>query len=707
MQSEPIRKTIWALALLLFLMPVLAGGNFPWGVDAQTGIFVWTIGMALLWAWTTLANSVDIKPLLKARLLWPLWLFILYLLISWPLAAVLDSAIRTSVVWLAVLLLPLTVLQLQPTRRETVVLVSALCVAAAVCGFYGVYQQVWGFDAMQNIRGMSQADLKLLDEVRRLQRPFSLFPGANAFGGFMLPFFPLSVWLLGRVRNWPGRVGVLILLHACIVGVYISYSRGAWVLLLVGMVAVAALYLPKTARRVLIAAGLVALIACYMLWNQAADTTLEATNAADSETDSGGRLASIFDPAEVSIQARAGYWETAWRMGHAYFPFGAGLGTFADVSRPHQSLPNYTRDPHNILLRLYAELGIFGVLLFVWALVSAGLAFYRGRSEGESTPHGLWMIALALLVAHAMIDLDFSSPAIVGVFWFLLSLFWRFAVSTASVASASSDPVKRSLVAVAVVLIVFGVQFPPLMSHNYLRLADAAAGSTQYGKALQLTESARAYWPLDPAVQYRLSRDYLRRFESHRDPADLKRAQEAVRNAALANPTNPEYHLGLADVEAAGGSNDHIVDHLRNAASSYPTSIHYRLVLAKGLSFSGDYAAALAAVDDALALEQTYLRHRHPDGMDLIEARFFRAAILNEQKRYEEAIAEYRTIIELCRTPGLVLQSYTSRRQVRIDVADVLKNAEDFIDRVRQERAAAENPAPKPEAMPEPARETE
>jgi len=688
-------RRLWPFYLAVFAMPILGGGNFPWLAEAHTASLVWQVLVLLVWTSTTVQRPVGFRDLFAHRPLWPFYLFSLWLVALVPFSQVIDASVKTSLVWVGAMLLAQTALQLRLDEKERTRTLIVYFAAVVFCAVYGIYQGLWGMPALKSLEGLSADDLKLLAEV---QRPFSFFPGANVFGGVLVSLMPIAVLLFlagGRLRT---RVALGAGVALVVTALLFSYSRGAWAVCLVGLfpVALAAAGHRKRRRVILAFAALFALAYVFFLGLQ-----FEADPSRDQLAQSViDRFYALGHKSDASVKARLGYWATGLAMGHAHFPFGAGPGTFAELSRLHQTLPNYTRSPHNVLIQLYAETGPIGLMLFFWLLVSAAREAWR-RRDGDASPWALRLIAVAALLAllHGLIDIDFESPAVIGAFFLFTALLWTPALPQAIRKGRASDPTVRTLAATAFIVLFFVGRFLPFLGGRYYDLSLAAEETGAREKARAFTADSLAVWPYNPAAHYRQSRFLIDDYQGSKDSAALARARAEVERAIALSPGNPEYRLGLADVIAMAGDRQAALDALRAAAQLYPTSVYYRYELARGLALAGNLSHAVYELNDVLRYEQAYLDHKNPNGIDLIYARFLRAAILNDQKQYGEAIDEYGRIIRLCQDSGLILNAYTSQRPSHTTCEQIVQQAKDYIGRVETDRKASDSrgqPQPAP-----------
>lgn len=689
--------TPWFFYVVLALTPLLAAGNNIWFGDAAVARFIWFALVLVCWGWVMLSRPAGFREILRHRPLWPAIAFFVWLLISAACATVLDSAIRQTLWWLAAMLMGLTALQLRLTRDQILTAAAVILGASALTAIYGVYQGFYLLPALAASAGLGAEDLRL---VQQAQRPFSLFIGANPFGGFMAAVAPLGVMLLLLARHRLVRLFGALCFALVVLGLIASFSRGAWVVFLFGLLPLGWMLLRGRARLALVAVFALLLVTLYLFWNM--QTTVDPSR--DQLTASlGGRLASIFESAEVSVMARKDYWNTASRMGADHPLTGGGMGTFGEISRIYQALPNYSRDPHNIGLKLFAETGLPGLLLFLGVVLAAFLSLHlRGRPKG-SAPASPWIaLSLLLLLLHASIDIDFSAPAPIALFWLWVALLMLPALPPPAAEGRPTDPMLRALAATFVILALVAVHFFALLGELYDRNALWAMEQNAHTKARELAEQAVETWPLNPAAHYRRSRLAIVDYKMTRNPVELETARRHVDTAIRLNDYNPEYRVGLADILAMSGQTGEVVQALKEAAERYPSSIHYQSEYARALSLSGDHAGALYAINSAIRDYGTeYLRHRNPNGLDLVGAHFLRAAILNEQRQWDAARAAYEAIVELCKQEGLVLSSFASMHRNAPTCQQITEQARSYMERIEEERRKPARPEGPPIPLPQ------
>jgi O-antigen ligase len=195
------------------------------------------------------------------------------------------------------------------------------------------------------------------------------------------------------------RIAYLAATPVFVVTLYLTYSRGGWLALAVGLVAMLALRLPALDRRVAIplAAGVVlaasvAVIAVARGFESS--TTTPASGASRLTTVSGSN--------------RAEYWSVAWRDVENHPVVGSGAGSWGRYWVRERPVPQPARDAHSLFLETLAELGPLGLALLVAAFAAPFAAAVRTR-RNALTPAALG--PFAAYTAHAAQDWDWELPA--------------------------------------------------------------------------------------------------------------------------------------------------------------------------------------------------------------------------------------------------------------------------------------------------------
>jgi len=237
-------------------------------------------------------------------------------------------------------------------------------------------------------------------------RAYSIVNNPNGLGAFLLLGALLSMSLaLARLR----LVQRLVMAAVCVVllaGIAVTFSRGAWIGLGVGILAV----LIMAYRRYLAPVFVVAFIAWFAL---PAKFTQRLTFAF-----SGGYVAKSTEAGRLFV------WKMALQRIADHPWFGVGLGTFGGTSAVTFGLSRFWVD--DFYLQLAAEGGLILLALFMWILWRTGKSLIKSNKSS----HDPYVRALTagvfggfVAVAVANVTASVWETLIVGVgFWFLAGL---------------------------------------------------------------------------------------------------------------------------------------------------------------------------------------------------------------------------------------------------------------------------------------------
>jgi len=231
------------------------------------------------------------------------------------------------------------------------------------------------------------------------------YAGVNGLAAFEAMIF--SVLLAGYVyaRRFWLKIGLALLAASCIYCLLFSFSRGGYAGALAGLVAIGLL----KARRLLVVAALI-----VFSWQVLLPTSVQERITMTSEKNEAGELA------DHSAEARLILWEDAIDLFKRNPVTGSGFQSYKHMHRvgPYN-------DTHNYFVKILAETGVVGMLLFLallWKLTRLGFNLFS-----EATEKPFWA-ALGLgfvgLMAAAVVTNFFGDrwtyQQVDGYLWILL-----------------------------------------------------------------------------------------------------------------------------------------------------------------------------------------------------------------------------------------------------------------------------------------------
>ncbi len=251
--------------------------------------------------------------------------------------------------------------------------------------------------------------------VTRLQGLFSHPDNLGIFLGRGLAFVVALAVLLRAAGERPRRIAYALAGLVIAVAVFFSFSRGAWL-------------------AVLVAAGWTV----WLVGGRAARVFAGALVAAGT---------AVFAAAEAHLLPerilhtgsgviRVDLWQTSLHMLRDHPIFGIGLDQFLNqyqgpYADPAHQAERWTSHPHNLVLDWWLSLGIMGVLVAGWLAVRVargGWALVRTADIRGRALAGAALAGLLAMLVHGLIDNSYFLQDLALTFWLFcafLQLLWK------------------------------------------------------------------------------------------------------------------------------------------------------------------------------------------------------------------------------------------------------------------------------------------
>jgi len=275
-------------------------------------------------------------------------------------------------------------------------------------------------------------------------------------------------------------------------------------------------------------------------------------------TNEPGRLGSL------SSNNRLDWWGEAWDIFRADPLVGAGAGSFDVARKRYRESASAVTQPHSVPLQFLAGMGLVGLALFaalVAAAAAAAAAARRRLEGGERDAAAALSVALALWLAHALVDYDWDFVAVTGP-----AVFAAGALAAAGrqrPARASARPLAAAA-AVGLAVAAAASVVTPWLAERSVREVGAALDRGDLAAAADSARRARSLDPLALAPLFARARvEEVRRD----DEAALATYREAVR----LQPENPEtwYALGIYEFDRGDRCSAYV--HLNEAYTLDPS----------------------------------------------------------------------------------------------------------------------------------------
>lgn len=236
------------------------------------------------------------------------------------------------------------------------------------------------------------------------------------------------------------QVTLLILLVLTLIGLYFSYTRGAWLSVVVALIVWLFIYY-KVKFKYLFIVGASALLILLISWDKiqmelARNSAEHTTEQFDERLQSAANITS-----DASNLERINRWSAAWEMFKERPIFGFGPATYAFEYAPYQDPENLTiistnfndkGNAHSEYLGPLAEMGILGfisMLLIVIAIFYTGITLYIHYPKEEKEIRTLLLFMILALVTYFFhgilnnyLDTDKAAVPVYGICAVIIAL---------------------------------------------------------------------------------------------------------------------------------------------------------------------------------------------------------------------------------------------------------------------------------------------
>lgn len=431
-------------------------------------------------------------------------------------------------------------------------LAGAVVLLSAVVSGYGLYQYFWGFDKVYSYifyAGSDQVVKAPALNIIATRRVFSTLALPGTLWGFLVCALPFHAMLWKR--GWKTRAAVVVSGAMLLTAGFLTRSFG----FLLGLFILALVYGWIRHRN--------------FLWKRVLPVMIGL--AAVALLFYAGRRGMIQSQNPVGL--RFLNWASAWNI-FAERPLGTGLNTFG-VVYPEYMMPgaNETQYVHNTPLQLLSELGWPLVLALSVALLWGANSIRRFFHAGLDDRRFWLLLALAVWMAHNMVDIDLYFPS-VGVLGAVLigSFFSRRPqefprISRLSIAGTS-------LVALAFVAFA-GVS---CVASELQARAQIEFENKKLATAIETLDIARYICPINSSIQHDAGEILLNLYHQTKKPEYLTRATTAFETAIRLSPEKSGSRVGYALSLSTANRMTEAREQIRIAQTLYPSSAYVQSI---------------------------------------------------------------------------------------------------------------------------------
>ena len=413
----------WRGSLILRALDLSAGasrGNLSWGPALALGLVLFlvpfvptTVTVILVWGSGALCLGLRLlgtRFFIPRGLVAPGVAFTVVLCLSTVTSVSPSSSLEALVLWASyILLAALLAMSLDDMAKVGFVLLCLLA-SASLSGAYGLYQFSRGIETQS--AWLDKEAAKVIQT-----RAYSVFDNPNMFAAYLAFLLPLAAHLFLNTPRWPSRVLLLPIGILMVGGLAFTYTRGAWVGSAVGLAALGLL----RDRKILLVM-LVVMVAAPLLFPS---TVLD-------------RVATIGSLEDSSNLYRLTIWRATWLMAKDYWASGVGLGPvpYTLVYPLYEIAGTPTVHAHNLYLQVLVEMGLPGLLVFLWLMRNV---FRSGLSlRGNPYHSGIVLALVAGLVGqvvYGLADNIWYSPKNLFLFWAVVGMIAACSAAVRSVES--------------------------------------------------------------------------------------------------------------------------------------------------------------------------------------------------------------------------------------------------------------------------------
>ncbi|MBQ8276101.1 MAG: O-antigen ligase family protein [Clostridia bacterium] len=314
-----------------------------------------------------------------------------------------SGSLKTTAIYVCFLLGYFLVVNLMRTRAWLRRCCGTLLVSGFGAALYGIYQNYFG------VANTTWLDETMFEDIRG--RVVSMFENPNMLANYLIMLFPLAfaAFLCAKTRN--GRYGTGLMVLAFGLCLVFTWSRGAWLGLIIGMLVFLLMWNRRTLGVLLLGLFGIPFLPFILPENIIS------------------RFTSIGNVADSSTSYRVSIWRASLKMAGDFFTSGIGVGenAFRQVY-PMYSLAGIEAAPHshNLFLQIQIELGIIGLLLFLAVLFLFAQSSLTYNSCGRDRETRLMAVGgfagIVAALAQGMTDYIWYNYRVYFIFWFVLAL---------------------------------------------------------------------------------------------------------------------------------------------------------------------------------------------------------------------------------------------------------------------------------------------
>ncbi len=367
--------------------------------------FVPTMVLVAVILYTSLCYFIKVlcgKRSLKFDLLDGAVLVFMVLMLVGGVVSASSGSLKPALVYTAFMLGYFLVVNLLRSKEWFMRGVFATVCSAAMVALYGLYQNFFGvFDQVWH-------DTDMFSEIEG--RVVSTFENPNVLAEYLIMVIPLmtALFIVGKgPRMKVGGAFAIVVTVGCLV---YTWSRGAWLGIIIGMLLFFLMYSKNTMALLLFGSVGIPFLP-FILPSSITSRFLSIGNLGDSST-----------------SYRVNIWRGVVNMAEDFWTSGIGVGNppFA-VVYPAYALSGIETAPHshNLYLQILVELGVVGLAVFLTLLfinAQGGFEFHMKEKRREKLYSSAIFCGIIGVLAQGMTDYIWYNYRVFLMFWLILGL---------------------------------------------------------------------------------------------------------------------------------------------------------------------------------------------------------------------------------------------------------------------------------------------
>lgn len=490
------------LWVLLFAVPLAMSSYARTGFLLFKVLVTQGILLILFLAWIVKMISEKEIRLVRTPLDLPIALFMFFALLSLINAFNFDAGLQGLFELLTYVFLFYIVANNIKTPEQVERLFIPVFFAATLVSIEGILEN-WGLGVL----------------VTRGERPpeiFSFLGNPNYIAQYLIIVLPLSITLSlfasRRIKRSLSIIVSLILIFC----LFLTFTRGAWLGFIASLIfLVFALPLPRLKRQFkwLIPLVLIlVIIASYFALSQ--------------------------EPFRKElfrrIPDRIINWKSTLLMIRTHPILGSGIGNLYFVlpryliPKFHEILPmQRIAESHNDYLHIWAEIGLFGLLAFIWLIIAyfkRGFQRFRMERGYQRALIGALMAAVIATLVQSFFDFNLHRPVSNLMFWTILALTLVSQKETfLSSKRKSSYSILVSLI-ILFAIVFYTCSIKPFVADVYYQKGRNYTQRKEWDRGLILLKKAVRIDPRNPQIHYALGNVYGKRRELNKTAGEYEKA---------------------------------------------------------------------------------------------------------------------------------------------------------------------------------------